>query len=99
MVPNSEEVDDVKYVTFAELQRMMRPDSGLLWSPWFRVIVEKFVGKWWADLNKTLTTDAHVDVKTIHRFDPILEHIGCYNESRVGKKDVQKQGSYGKVRQ
>jgi isopentenyl-diphosphate Delta-isomerase len=33
--PNPEEVDAVKYVTLAELQEMMEPSSGLLWSPWF----------------------------------------------------------------
>ena len=27
---------DTKYVTLPELRRMMAPDSGLLWSPWFR---------------------------------------------------------------
>jgi isopentenyl-diphosphate delta-isomerase len=34
--PNPEEVQAHKYVTQAELQAMMKPDSGLLWSPWFR---------------------------------------------------------------
>lgn len=34
--PNPEEVDDYKYVTLKELQKLMAPSSGLLWSPWFR---------------------------------------------------------------
>ncbi len=36
VAPNAEEVQAHKYVTQAELQAMMRADSGLLWSPWFR---------------------------------------------------------------
>jgi hypothetical protein len=54
----------------------MRPESGLLWSPWFRIIVERFLVHWWADLDATFQTDRHVDVKTIHRFDPTKEHMG-----------------------
>lgn len=73
---NPEEVSATKYVTLAELQQMMRPSSGLLWSPWFRIIAEQFLVHWWADLDKTLTTDAFVDHSTIHRFDPSSEHMG-----------------------
>jgi farnesyl-diphosphate farnesyltransferase len=73
---NSEEVSDTKYVSLEELQAMMKPDSGLLWSPWFRIIAEKFLVHWWADLNKTLTTNSFVDYNTIHRFDPTEEHMG-----------------------
>ena len=32
------------------------PESGLLWSPWFRIIATKFLGTWWADLTQTITT-------------------------------------------
>jgi isopentenyldiphosphate isomerase len=45
---NPEEVMDVKYVTLNELQAMMKPSSGLLWSPWFKIIAEKFLPHWWA---------------------------------------------------
>lgn len=55
---------------------MMTPGNGLLWSPWFRIIAEKFLVHWWKDLDATLTTDRFVDVKTIHRFDPSVEHMG-----------------------
>lgn len=75
-VPNSEEVSDYKYVSHDELNRMMEPDSGLLWSPWFRIIAERFLGRWWDDLNATLTTDKCVDLKKIHRFDCTSEHMG-----------------------
>lgn len=63
---NADEVQDTKYVTREELQKMMHPDSGLLWSPWFRIIAEKFLDIWWRDLDKTLHTDLHVDVDHIH---------------------------------
>jgi hypothetical protein len=48
---------------------MMGAQSGLLWSPWFRVIAENFLGKWWEDLPKSLSTNHVVDLDTIHRFD------------------------------
>jgi len=74
--PNPEEVSDFKYVTEAELKDMMAPASGLLWSPWFRIIAERFLGKWWADLDATLTTDVNTDLITVHRFDCSAEHLG-----------------------
>ena len=74
--PNPEEVSDVRWVDYEELKHMMRPESGLLWSPWFRIIVERFLVHWWKDLNRTLTTDDFVDTETIHRFDPTREHMG-----------------------
>ena len=55
---------------------MMEPSKGLLWSPWFRIIAEKFLPKWWDDLSSALTTDKYVDVNTIYRFDPSEEHMG-----------------------
>lgn len=76
VTPNPEEVRDFKYVTQAELKAMMDPGTGLLWSPWFRIIAERFLGNWWADLDATLTTNAHVDLKEIHRFDCTAEHMG-----------------------
>lgn len=54
----------------------MKPETGLLWSPWFRIIAENFLPYWWKNLNETLTTNKYVDVKTIHRFDPTTEHMG-----------------------
>jgi isopentenyl-diphosphate delta-isomerase type 1 len=68
LAPNAEEVSDVRYVTQAELAVMMAPSSGHTWSPWFRIIAARFLPRWWADLDATLTTDAHVD-GLIHRFD------------------------------
>lgn len=65
--PNPEEVEDAKYVTEKELQRMMEPDSGLKWSPWFRIIAQRFLHQWWQDVDHTITTDKHVDLRTIHK--------------------------------
>ncbi len=67
LAPNPEEVSGTRYVTLAELQEMMKVESGLLWSPWFRIIAERFLVHWWKDLKATLTTDLFVDCKTIHR--------------------------------
>lgn len=67
LAPNPEEVMDTKYVTLPELRQMMQPSSGLLWSPWFRIIAENFLEKWWQNLDETLTTDKHVDTGSIHR--------------------------------
>ncbi len=53
--PNPEEVDAVQYVTLGELQHMMRPESDLKWSPWFRIIAEHFLEEWWSDLDAILT--------------------------------------------
>ena len=64
---NKEEIDDIRWVTKSELAEMMDPASGLRWSPWFRIIAEKFLNKWWTDLDDTLTTDKHVDLGTIHK--------------------------------
>lgn len=65
--PNAEEVMDTRYVTLTELKSMMDPSSGLLWSPWFRIIAENFLEKWWNDLDNALKTDVHVDANKIHK--------------------------------
>lgn len=66
--PNEDEVQNLKYVSYEELKQMMVPSSGLLWSPWFRIIAETFLVKWWEDLDKTLLTNQFVDLKSIHKF-------------------------------
>lgn len=81
--PHPEEVDDVKWVTQSQLLDMFQDDS-LLFSPWFRLIVHKWMigqkdgkgGGWWSDLKRTMTTDEFCDYETIHRFDPPREHMG-----------------------
>lgn len=92
--PNPEEVSAVKYVTLAELQEQMQPSSGLLWSPWFRIIAEKFLIHWWKDLKLTLTTDAFTDYTTIYRFDPTEEHMGGAGQAFawLGKGAIENYG-------
>ena len=65
--PNADEVEEAKYVTEVELQQMMKPDSGLKWSPWFRIIAERFLHRWWEDVGQTIATDKHVDLARIHK--------------------------------
>ena len=64
---NGDEIDDTKWVSAKELKKMMDKSSGLRWSPWFRIIAEKFLYQWWGDLDAALGTDKYVDVKTIHK--------------------------------
>lgn len=56
----------LRYVTKQELADMMSPGSGLRWSPWFKIIAERFLPTWWDDLEGALTTDKHADRSTIH---------------------------------
>ena len=34
--------------------------------PWFRIICDRFLDKWWQNLDETIGTDKHVDLGTIH---------------------------------
>lgn len=65
--PNAEEVQATRYVTLPELREMMHVDSGLQWSPWFRIIAENFLERWWDNLDEALTTDAFAEVNKIHK--------------------------------
>lgn len=48
---------------------MMRPDSGLMWSPWFRIIADRFLDQWWQKLDAALSSDQFVDTATVHRLE------------------------------
>ena len=67
----------------------MFQDDSLLFSPWFRLIVHKWMiagptsssndekkDGWWSDLKRTMTTNDFCDYEMIHRFDPPREHMG-----------------------
>jgi len=73
--PNPEEVDYVKWVSQSELVEAMK-EEGTLWSPWFCIIVKRWMSKWWTDLTKTLTTQEFRDYDTIHQFDPPTDFMG-----------------------
>lgn len=65
IAPNPEEIDATRWVTREELREMMA-DPALRWSPWFRIICDRFLDKWWQNLDETIGTDKHVDLGTIH---------------------------------
>ena len=65
--PNPEEVMNTRYVTHSELKDMMDPKNGLLWSPWFRIIAENWLGTWWDDIDGVLMDGKHIDTKTVHK--------------------------------
>lgn len=69
LAPDPDEVSDTRYVDAAELAAMMA-DESLRWSPWFRIIADRFLPAWWADLDAALTTDRFDDFGTIHAFEP-----------------------------
>ncbi|KAL3831822.1 hypothetical protein ACJMK2_023524 [Sinanodonta woodiana] len=64
---NPNEVKSHKFVNQESLLDLMsRAESeGILMTPWFTMIVEKFLFKWWANLEKLEQFNDH---KTIHRF-------------------------------
>ncbi|KAJ1925346.1 isopentenyl-diphosphate delta-isomerase idi1 [Tieghemiomyces parasiticus] len=63
---NPNEVKSVRYVTPAELKQLLTDaqDGKVLITPWFRLICEKFIFQWWAQLDNL---NAFIDTKTIHR--------------------------------
>lgn len=76
LVPDPDEVQAVRWVTPDELMAMMHQDKDLLFSPWFRLICQRWlVPTWWKDLDGTLK-GSYADYKTIHSFDPPPEHYG-----------------------
>lgn len=70
-----EEIDDTRWVSMDELKSMLA-DESLLFSPWFRLICEKWLYTWWADLDAVMATDKYCDYDAICEFDPPPEHLG-----------------------
>ncbi|XP_071710437.1 isopentenyl-diphosphate Delta-isomerase I-like [Rutidosis leptorrhynchoides] len=70
MNPNPDEVADVKYVNREQLRELvMKADAGedgLKLSPWFRIVVDNFLYKWWDHVENGSLSEA-VDMKTIHK--------------------------------
>ncbi|XP_073293433.1 isopentenyl-diphosphate Delta-isomerase I [Primulina huaijiensis] len=68
--PNPDEVADVKYVNREELKELLRKadagEGGLKLSPWFRLVVDNFLMKWWDHVEKGTLKEA-ADMKTIHK--------------------------------
>lgn len=70
MNPNPNEVADVRYVNQEQLKELVRKadagEDGLKLSPWFKLVVNNFLFKWWDHLEKG-TINEIVDMKTIHK--------------------------------
>lgn len=68
--PNPDEVAAVKYVNREELKELLRKadagEGGLKLSPWFRLVVDNFLMKWWDHVEKGTLKEA-ADMKTIHK--------------------------------
>lgn len=68
--PNPDEVADIKYVNQDELKELLRKadagEEGLKLSPWFRLVVDNFLFKWWDHVEKGTLEEA-ADMKAIHK--------------------------------
>ncbi|KAK1432574.1 hypothetical protein QVD17_09471 [Tagetes erecta] len=69
MNPNPDEVADVKYVNREQLRELVKKadagEEGLKLSPWFRIVVDNFLFKWWDHVDQGSLNEA-ADMKTIH---------------------------------
>nr|AHA15362.1 isopentenyl diphosphate isomerase type 1 [Taraxacum kok-saghyz] len=68
--PNPDEVAGIKYVNQEELKELLRKadagEEGLKLSPWFRLVVDNFLFKWWDHVQRGTLNEA-IDMKTIHK--------------------------------
>nr|ALD84325.1 isopentenyl-diphosphate delta-isomerase [Morus alba]AOV62780.1 isopentenyl-diphosphate delta-isomerase [Morus alba] len=68
--PNPDEVADIKYVNRDQLKELLRKadagEGGLKLSPWFRLVVDNFLFKWWDHLENGTLKEV-IDMKTIHK--------------------------------
>nr|AMJ39469.1 isopentenyl diphosphate isomerase [Bixa orellana] len=68
--PNPDEVAAVKYVNREQLKELLRKadagEEGLKLSPWFRLVVDNFLFKWWDHVEKQSLKEA-ADMKAIHK--------------------------------
>ena len=70
MTLNPDEVADAKYVSREELKEICRKadagEDGLKLSPWFRLVVDNFLYKWWDHVENGTIKEAS-DMQTIHK--------------------------------
>ncbi|CAH2055268.1 unnamed protein product [Thlaspi arvense] len=68
--PNPYEVGGIKYVSREELKELVKKvdagEEGLKLSPWFRLVVDNFLMKWWDHVEKG-TLGEIIDMETIHK--------------------------------
>ncbi|KAM0931111.1 hypothetical protein ACQ4PT_000532 [Festuca glaucescens] len=79
VLPNPDEVADIKYVSREQLQELIRQadagEGGVKLSPWFRLVVDNFLMAWWEHLEKGTLKEA-VDMETIHKLKrPVTDSI------------------------
>eukprot|EP00977_Amphora_coffeiformis_P023596 scaffold13742_cov157-Amphora_coffeaeformis.AAC.3 len=79
---NPDEVGDCKYVSIEELKEMLK-DPTLIWSPWFRGMMDRGIFDWWGDLEGSLTGKYTNDEVVF--FDPPKEHFAQYNLPSHGR--------------
>ncbi|RDX78909.1 Isopentenyl-diphosphate Delta-isomerase II, partial [Mucuna pruriens] len=65
--PNPDEVADVKYVNRDQLKELLRKadagEEGLTLSPWFRLVVDNFLFKWWDHVEQGTLGEAFVGIR------------------------------------
>lgn len=84
--PNPEEVREARWVTRGELRAMLR-DPALRWSPWFRIIVDRWLlPEWW--LPDDGGGDKDSDGKRSSRLEALLASSG--EERAAGVKEVHR---------
>ncbi|XP_074589671.1 isopentenyl-diphosphate Delta-isomerase I-like [Curcuma longa] len=70
LLPNPDEVADVKYVNRDQLKELLRKadagEEGVKLSPWFRLVVDNFLMEWWARVEQGTLLEA-ADMETIHK--------------------------------
>ena len=69
--PNPDEVAGVRYVSREQLKGLVREadagsEDGVKLSPWFRLIVDNFLMRWWDNVEKGTLSEV-VDMETIHK--------------------------------
>lgn len=70
IMPNPGEVANVKYFNQEQLKELLQKadagKDGVKLSPWFRLVVDNFLPKWWLHVEKGTLKEA-ADMKTIHK--------------------------------
>jgi isopentenyl-diphosphate delta-isomerase len=95
ITPNPDEVSHYEFVSLPELRRRMeqpsQPDgrgdepeqASVLWSPWFRGIMDRGGWTWWHNLEDALR--GRYTTRDIAYFDPPPQHMARYNLPAHGR--------------
>jgi hypothetical protein len=59
----------------------MLKDPSLLWSPWFKGMLNRGIFNWWSDLEGALSGKYTND--DVVYFDPPEEHFAVYNKEEL----------------